>query len=172
MIRKAMLTDLDRVEEIYNEIHTEIEAGRASIGWKRDIYPTRFDAEDSIRRRDMFVMEEGGKIVAAGRINQYQGPEYDGAAWSFEAEPDEVMVLHTLVVSPAEKGKGFGSAFVAFYEAHARSQGCRALRIDTQAINTAARALYKKLGYREACVTQTSFNGIDGVDLVCLDKRL
>ena len=29
MIRKANMADLDRIEEIYNEIHTEIEEGRA-----------------------------------------------------------------------------------------------------------------------------------------------
>ena len=166
------MNDLDRIEEIYSEIHREIEAGRASIGWIRGIYPVRATAEDSIRRRDMFVMEEEGKIVAAARINQYQGPEYDRAGWSFDADPDEVMVMHTLVVHPQEKGRGFGSAFAAFYEDYARSQGCTALRIDTNAINAVARSLYKKLGYREACIVPTDFNGIPGVNLVCLDKKL
>ena len=171
MILKANIGDLDRIEEIYNEIHTEIEAGRASIGWTRGVYPARDIAEDSIRRRDMFVMEESGRVVAAARINQYQGPEYDQATWSFEADPDDVMVMHTLVVSPAAKGRGHGSAFVSFYEDYARQQGCTALRIDTNAINTVARRLYKKLGYTEACIVHTCFNGIDGVNLVCLDKR-
>lgn len=172
MIRKATMQDLDRIEEIYNEIHTEIEEGRARIGWTRNVYPARDIAEDSIRRRDMFVMEVEGKIVAAGRINQYQGPEYDEAVWSFDADPDEVMVLHTLVVSPREKGKGYGTAFALFYEDYARKCGCTALRIDTNAINAPARALYRKLGYTEACIVLTSFNGIDDVNLVCLDKRL
>lgn len=171
MIRKAYLTDLDRIEEIYNEIHSEIEAGHAQIGWTRGVYPARDIAENSIRLRDMFVLEENGKIVASARINQYQGPEYDGVRWSFEADPDSVMVLHTLAVSPREKGRGFGTEFVAFYERFAREHDCTTLRIDTQVINTAARALYKKLGYTEACIVHTSFNGIDGVDLVCLDKR-
>ena len=171
MIRKALMGDLDRIEEIYNEIHTEIEAGRAAIGWTRGVYPARDIAEDSIRRREMFVLEAEGRIVAAARINQYQGPEYDGAVWSFDADPDSVMVLHTLVVSPAYKGRGYGTQFEAFYESYARECGCTALRIDTNAINAPARALYKKLGYREACIVYTSFNGIDGVNLVCLDKR-
>lgn len=171
MIRKAYLTDLDRIEEIYNEIHGEIKAGRAQIGWTQGVYPARDIAENSIRLRDMFVLEEKGKIVASARINQYQGPEYDEARWSFEADPDSVMVLHTLAVSPREKGRGFGTKFVAFYEQFAREHGCTALRIDTQVINAAARALYKKLGYTEACIVHTSFNGIDDVDLVCLDKR-
>ena len=172
MIRKAYMDDLDRIEEIYNEIHTEIEEGRARIGWIRGVYPTRSDAEESIRRREMFVLEESGRVVAAGRINQYQGPEYDGAVWSFDADPDDVMVLHTLVVSPKCKGRGHGRSFAAFYEDYARKCGCSVLRIDTNAINIPARALYKKLGYAEACIIPTSFNGIDGVNLVCLDKRL
>ena len=49
--------------------------------------------------------------------------------------------------------------------------GCTALRMDTNAVNTAARTLYKKLGYAEACIVPTDFNGIPGVNLVCLDKR-
>ncbi|MBP3409735.1 MAG: GNAT family N-acetyltransferase [Clostridia bacterium] len=172
MIRKANMNDLDHIEEIYNEIHTEIEDGRARIGWTRGVYPARDIAEDSIRRRDMFVMEVDGQVVAAGRINQYQGPEYDEATWSFNADPDDVMVLHTLVVSPRVKGRSYGEAFARFYEDYARQQGCKALRIDTNAINAPARSLYRKLGYTEACIVLTSFNGIDGVNLVCLDKKL
>ena len=172
MIRKATIADLDRIAEIYSEIHDEIEAGRASIGWIRSIYPTWQTAEASIGKDEMFVMEEDGCIVAAARINQYQGPEYDGAVWSFDAPPEEVLVLHTLVVSPKQKGRGYGKAFVAYYEDAARRMGCTALRMDTNAVNVAARALYKKLGYAEACIVPTDFNGIPGVNLVCLDKRV
>lgn len=171
MFRKATMNDADRIAEIYEEIHDEIEAGRASIGWIRGVYPTLQTARDSICKGDMFVEEDGGVIVAAARINQYQGPEYDGAVWSFDAKPDEVMVLHTLVVSPKIKGRGYGTKFVAFYEDYARRHGCTALRMDTNAINLAARTLYKKLGYAEACIVPCNFNGIPGVNLVCLDKR-
>ena len=96
---------------------------------------------------------------------------YENARWQADAPPEKVMVLHTLTVSPKFKGRGFGTEFVAFYEDYARKSGCTALRIDTNAINLPARALYKKLGYTEACIVQTSFNGIDGVNLVCLDKK-
>lgn len=172
MLRIANLCDLDRIEEIYNEIHTEIEAGRAVIGWVRGVYPTRALAENSIRLREMYVLEREGEIVACGRINRYQGAEYDGARWNFEAAPDEVLVLHTLVVSPRCKGRGCGTEFVAYYENMARREGLRTLRLDTNALNLPARALYKKLGYAEACIVPTEFNGIKNVRLVCLDKRV
>lgn len=172
MIRIANLADLNRIDEIYNEIHTEIEAGRAVIGWIRGVYPARDIAETSIRLREMYVLEEEGRILACGRINRCQGPEYDDARWSFPANADSVLVLHTLVVSPKAQGRGYGKRFVAFYEDMARRTGCTALRIDTNALNKPARALYKKLGYTEACIIPTSFNGIDNVNLVCLDKKV
>lgn len=46
------------------------------------------------------------------------------------------------------------------------------LRIDTNAINSAARRLYAKLGYREADIVLCVFNGIPNVNLVLLEKKL
>jgi len=81
-------------------------------------------------------------------------------------------VLHTLVVSPSASGQGIGSRFVAYYEELARERGCTVLRMDTNERNVIARRMYKKLGYREAGVASCVFNGIPGVGLVCLEKKL
>lgn len=172
MFRKATLQDLDGICQIYDDIHTEEEAGRATIGWVRSIYPTRQTAEDAIGAGDLFVQTDEGRIVAAGRINQVQVPEYADAAWAYSAPDDEVMVLHTLVVSPRAKGKGYGTKFVAFYEQYALENGCHYLRMDTNERNRAARSLYHKLGYSEVSTVNCVFNGIEGVRLVCLEKRV
>lgn len=81
-------------------------------------------------------------------------------------------MLHTLVVDPAVKGKGYGTAFVRFYEQLGRETGRNCLRIDTNARNTPARTLYARLGYIEAGIIGDSFNGIPGVQLVCLEKTV
>lgn len=73
---------------------------------------------------------------------------------------------------PAEAGKGYGTAFVYFYEDYAQKNGSLHLRMDTNAINTRARALYKRLGYAERGIVPCIFNGIEGVRLVCLEKIL
>lgn len=83
-----------------------------------------------------------------------------------------VMVLHALVVDPSEKNKGYGSAFVAYYEDYAKQHGCIALRMDTNARNTRARTLYQRLGYEEVGIVECVFNGIPNVQLVCLEKYL
>ncbi len=82
------------------------------------------------------------------------------------------MVLHTLVIEPAESRQGLGKAFVEFCEGYAAENGCAYLRMDTNARNVSARRLYGKLGYREAGVVPCVFNGISGVDLVMLEKRI
>lgn len=168
-IREANLTDLDSIEEIYNDIHLAEENGRQTIGWMRDVYPTRKTAEEAILRGDMFVLE-GGKVIGAGIINRTQVDVYFGAPW--EHDTDLVCVLHTLVISPDAAGRGYGRAFVEFYEWWAKEHNLPELRIDTNARNTAARAMYRKLGYKEIGTVPTTFNGIPGVDLVLLEKNL
>ena len=63
-------------------------------------------------------------------------------------------------------------AFLAYYEGFALSHGCCSLRIDTNARNANARDFYKKLGYWEVAAVPCTFNGIPGVDLVLLEKRI
>lgn len=172
MFRKAVSADLNAIAAIYDAIHDREEAGISSTGWVRSIYPTRTTAQHSVEARDMFVLEEDGCIVAAAKINQIQGEEYTRATWNYDVPSCKVMVLHTLVVSPAVAGQGYGTRFVSFYEDYAAQHNCPYLRLDTNARNSTARALYKKLGYTEVSIVPCVFNGIEGVELVCLEKRI
>jgi GNAT superfamily N-acetyltransferase len=172
MFRKAEPRDLDAIAAIYDRIHDNEEAGKTTIGWIRSIYPTRATAQSSIEIGDMYVEEVDGVVVAAAKINQEQVPEYANAQWQWEAPDEKILVLHTLVVDP-EKGRGgYGKAFVAFYEDMARNTGCPYLRMDTNVRNVIARQLYKGLGYAEVGIVDCQFNGIPGVQLVCLEKKV
>ena len=171
-VRKAQKADIDRIGKIYERIHDEEEKGLATTGWIRNVYPTEKTAEVALNRGDLFVMEDEGEIVAAAVINQTQVPEYKNAAWKHGAAAQEVLVLHCLAVDPLEKGRGYGRAFVAFYEEYAKRHGCPALRMDTNALNARARKLYQSLGYEEVGVVPCVFNGIPGVQLVCLEKYI
>lgn len=173
MIRKATINDLDNIENIYNKVLDQEEEGKASIGWTRGVYPTRQTAKDALLRDDIFVYEEDGKLLATAIINTHQLDIYAKGDWHVEAPDDKVMVLHTLVVSPDAAGKGIGRSFVAFYEQYAKEQGCKDLRMDTQAKNQAARNLYQHLGYEEVSIVPCpEFNGIKGIKLVLLEKEI
>lgn len=172
LIRKATKQDIPAIIKIFSDIHTAEEAGRVTIGWNRNIYPTTATAEAALKRGDLFVEEDGGQIVGAAIINQQQVDVYEGAPWRYDVPEDEVMVLHTLVISPDVIRRGYGKAFVSYYEDYARAHGCYYLRMDTNERNTNARTLYKKLGYEEIGVVPCVFNGISGVNLVLLEKML
>lgn len=171
-IRKATISDIDDIEKIYENIHDEEEKGLTTIGWIRNIYPTRTTAKAGLERNDLFVMEDEGRIVASAVINQVQVDEYRYASWKHSAKDNEIMVLHCLTVDPNQKNKGYGKAFVAFYESYVKQHNCVNLRMDTNARNTRARNLYKKLGYEEIGIVKCIFNGIPDVQLVCLEKYL
>lgn len=172
MIRKARMEDMDAIAAIYDHILTQEEAGATQVGWLRGIYPTRDTALAALNAGDLFVLEEDSRVAAAGRINRQQVDVYAQCPWKYPAPPEQVMVLHTLVVEPALSGRGLATQFVRFYEDYAREKGCPFLRMDTNARNTAARRLYRGLGYWEAAILPTTFNGIPGVELVCLEKYL
>ncbi|MBR2287460.1 MAG: GNAT family N-acetyltransferase [Clostridia bacterium] len=169
--RRATLADLDAIVSIYDAVHTEEEAGRAVIGWDRKIYPTARSAAQAIEAGEMYVEEADG-VVGSARINRVQVDVYSLGNWEYECAADGALVLHTLTINPACGGRGLGAAFVAFYEDMARKQGIAELRMDTNAKNLRARALYRKLGYREIGIVPTVFNGIPGVELVLLEKHL
>ena len=172
LIRRAADADLDAVEKLYDEIHTAEEAGILTTGWIRNVYPVRDTAQTALKRNDLFVLEESGQICGAGIINNMQADCYRRVKWKYDALDAQVCVLHTLVISPAHAGKGYGSAFLEFYEQYARETGCAALRMDTNVKNKTARNLYRKRGYEEAGVVPTCFQGIPNVQLVLLEKRL
>ncbi len=171
-IRIATAEDVNAVAEIYEHIHDREEAGEIAVGWRRGVYPTRETARNAVLLGDLFVLEDGGRVVAAGRINREQLPEYSSAGWKHRAADNEVMVLHTLVVESSAGRHGYAGAFLDFYEEYARENGCRVLRIDTNERNAVARAMYKKRGFSEAGTAPCTFNALPNITLVMLEKKL
>ena len=171
-IRKALASDLDAVAAIYDRVHDAQDSGQLTTGWIRGVYPTRATAQAALDRGDLFVALLDSAAAGTAILNQVQVDVYAGAPWRYDVPDSDIMVLHTLVVEPAQAGKGYGSAFVQFYEDYAREHGCSYLRMDTNAKNQAARKLYAHLGYWESGIVACDFNGIPGVALVCLEKKL
>lgn len=124
MIRKATAKDIDAVEKLYDAIHTAEENGKQTIGWIRGIYPVRKTAEMALARDDLFVLEDDGKICGTGILNKIQVDSYAEGHWEHEVPDEQVCVLHTLVIDPNSAGKGYGRAFIEYYETYAQENGC------------------------------------------------
>lgn len=78
--------------------------------------------------------------------------------------------IYSLVVDPAFRGRGLGTALIAHAEAVARRGGKRRMSLEVRADNGAARRLYLQLGYR-VLATLPGYYG-DGGDGLRLGRDL
>ena len=169
-IRIAKESDIPAVSAIYEKIHDEEESGKVTIGWIRGVYPTAGTAKAAIKRGDLFVGEDNGTIVGSAILNRTQVDCYSKGNWEYPCEDSEVMVMHTLTIDPDLSGRGYGKAFLNFYEEYAATEKCKALRLDTNERNIRARVMYRDSGYKEIGIVPCVFNGIPDVQLVMLEK--
>lgn len=172
LIRKVEKKDIEAVSAIYENIHTEVEAGRIVNGWIRGLYPTIDTVKAGYQRGDFYVVEADGEVVAATILNHVQDEAYKDAEWIYPAEDEEVFVMHTLVVEPAKTGRGYAGMLLDFYEERARKLGCKVLRLDTLDMNEIAKGVYLGRGYRLAGHVKSNFYTIGIVGMICFEKEV
>lgn len=132
IIRKAVMADIEYVSEIYEKIHREEALGRLSTGWTQGVYPTKNTACEALQRGELFVGVVNGDVVGSAVFNQIQVDCYIEGNWERKCSDEQIMVMHTLTISPEYAGCGLGKKFLLWYENYAAANHCKALRIDTQ----------------------------------------
>lgn len=172
MIRKATAADLPRIGEIYEAIFDEEEQGPVYTNWLRGTYPTVDSARQVLEAGTLYVGEENGVLWGVVNLNGVQLPEYDQIPWAIPAEREEVGVIHTLCIHPAQSGKGLAKRMVAFCEETARAQGKTVIRLDTWEGNAPTNHLYPSIGYGFAGSTEFFFHGYIREILNCYEKKL
>ncbi len=160
MIRKARIEDIDKIENSYDRLLIYEQEHGTNSNWVYGVYPTRSVAEKAFGEGTLYVLEDEGKICASMILNHNQPEEYGTMDWMYSAEPEEVLVLHTLCVPPSEAGRGYGSQMVKYTIDIAKKMGLKAVRLDTWVGNKPASSLYIKMGFRCVGVTNVMLNGL------------
>lgn len=159
MIRKAASKDIGLIEDTYNEhFQYEIEHGAVTV-FRKDIYPTKQDAEKAVKAGALYVYEATCDIAGSAIIDKIQPPEYENIAWSGSFAQDEVMVIHLLLVRPSMKGNGIATSLVKYAMELAKNDHCKAIRLDTGSQNIPALELYKKMQFQIAAVSSMKVGG-------------
>ena len=130
-IRKATAADLAAVAEIYADTHTEIEAGRLTVGWIRSIYPGIHTAEAALERDDLFVAEEEGQIVGVILAG------HDGRRGH---------ISHTAVDS-AFRRRGIGGQLVEHTMAALEQEGITKVNLVVFSRNETGNAFWESMGF-------------------------
>lgn len=172
MIRIATLEDILEIEKIYNEILDYEEQTVSYTNWQKGLYPTVDYAQCAIDNNTMFVGEDEKGIYGCVVLNSIQPKEYENISWITKAEPEEIMVIHTLCIRPSASGKGKARSMVEFSENYAKEKGYKVIRLDTYEGNIPAASLYPKIGYVYVGTTKFHFQNVIWENLKCFEKAL
>lgn len=172
MIRKATPKDISAIEKTYTDLLSHEKNTVNYSNWQPGLYPTVRTAEKSVAAGTMFVVEEEHTVKASAIINREQAPCYAQIPWRFEAAPDEVLVIHTLCVPPANAGKGYASQIIDFAKTCAAKQHCRVIRLDTYIENEPAKTLYLKKGFCVAGQADAMLENVIPEKLIMLEYKI
>lgn len=100
-----------------------------------------------------------------------RAPEPQGFIMSWAAAGDAELL--TVAVVPEARRAGIGAALVTAAGAAALLRGAASVHLEVAETNTAARALYAKLGYEEAGRRPAYYAGEDGaIDAIVMRRTL
>lgn len=170
-IRHATYDDLDNIENLYIDLTEHIEKTKNYAGWVKGIYPTRETAIKALERDDLFLLEEDNDLLGVVILNNIEDESYKEINWTIDASKDELIVIHTLAVSPNFRNKGVAKKFLNYTEEYARKNNLKTIRLDTHINNLPAFTLYESFGYNLCGTTKlkessTPFNEVRCYDLV------
>ncbi len=147
-IRKANLSELNAVVDLYNDICDSLEEGINYADWHKDIYPTIDDARLGIEDGVLYIALIDDQLVGSVKLRHEHDDAYLSAPWLTENDYSKITVIYTLAVHPNAKGQGVARALLDFAETTARAENNVSIRLDTVYGNTPAEKLYLSCGYK------------------------
>lgn len=148
MIRKAAPDDLEQIDLCFAELLEHERTHIKYTSWQKGVYPTKSTAEQSIAQGNLYVYDDGSGICGVIIAGKNQPPKFGGILWQVQAQPGEVLVINLLCVRPSKARRGIGKSLVMFAAEMAKSEGLRAVRLDTGAQNTPAKSFYEAMGFK------------------------
>ncbi|MCB2287003.1 GNAT family N-acetyltransferase [Clostridium algidicarnis] len=143
MIRIATILDINEIMNIVKE--TIIDMHRNNNHQWNDKYPLKEDFEKDIENKELYVIQEEGKVSGFVCINKDEPIEYKGINWS---KDNEAYIIHRLAISDKFRGRGNAYKLMKFAEALAIENNINYLKTDTMFSNPKAQKLFEKCGYQ------------------------
>ena len=149
LIRKAVLKDLQRIQQLNNELF-ELELANFDKYLIKD-WPLSNEGKRYFKNaiKDSFVIiaEIDNKIVG-----YLLGEESDIPYYNFK-----IAELCNMCIDSNYRKQGIGNALYREFEKHFNNQGITHFIVTASFKNESAKAFYKKMGFDEANTTLTKF---------------
>lgn len=139
-VRKAILDDISAIAPLYRILFKEMAELQPAF-WRPAEMPRTFILElIEGKHSDILVAEEEGVVVGFAVVQDRDTLPFNPII------PNRYAYLMDMVVDPAHRGKGLGSALLAAVDNWAKERGCRWVELNVLEENTAARRLYERAG--------------------------
>lgn len=148
IVEKATQKDINELEALYNNLNDYLDTNVNYSGWIKGVYPIRETAVKGIEGNNLFVLRIDNSIAGSIILNHDPEKAYDEVEWGTDVDYNEIIVVHTLVVSPQYMQQGVGCKLMTFAHEYALKQNMKSIRLDVSINNMPAIALYEKLGYK------------------------
>lgn len=148
IIELGQVTDIDELENLYNDLNDYLAEGVNYPGWRKDIYPVRQNAIDGVKNKNLYVVKNNGRIVGSIILNHEPEDAYHNVKWGAEYDYSEVFVIHTFVVHPKFMKYGIGRALMDFADKQSIKSKVKSIRLDVYEGNMPAIKLYEKCGFK------------------------
>lgn len=155
MIEKAVSQDLDTVAALYGAVCDYLADKPFNPGWRRDIFPSREDAEQYLAADGLYIARDGGEAVGSIALTP---------------EADNILCIREVAVRPDRLRQGIGAALLDFAAKEAAARGRPALRLYVWEGNTPALRTYERNGFARIGKEDIGL-GEFGLDWFCLYEK-
>lgn len=143
--RLAEEQDIDSICNLIKSAIAEME--RNNIHQWDEIYPTKEDFLDDIRKRTLYIGTTDNTVAVVYAINSDSDEQYQNGTWTYPEA--DYRIIHRLCVNPAFQNRGVAKETLTHIENTLRGSGTETIRLDVFTENPFALKLYRNNGYRE-----------------------
>lgn len=144
---RANSMDLKRLSDFYKSVIEKTPHMAELVKWRYGLHPSDEIIQEYIDSKEMYYVEENGRIIAALAVTGTQNEEYHTDKWQAALKDDEVSVVHLLAVNPDVQKQSVASRVMKEVLINARMANKKAVRLDALYSNTPAHRLYESLGF-------------------------
>lgn len=144
----ATTADTEEIYQLYKVVIDAVNKTDIRLGWNIDIYPSHSYVEEAINNKEMCILRQDGRIVAAGVVNHNVNKEYDDIDWTVKKPSNRISTIHALATLPTYRGGTTSADMLRNIEDYCRSNGDKAIHLDVIDSNIPAYKLYTRNGYR------------------------
>lgn len=145
-LKKADIGDAKHILEFYQNVINSINGTEFNPKWN-ERYPNLEYIKTNIEKEELYICTKNREIIACVVLNNRFDPEYECINWGVNANPNEIIVIHTFAIASDLAGKGIGKEIFGQIKMYGQKNNKKTIRVDIIHGNDGALNVFKRFGF-------------------------